>query len=561
MVRVGTWHLAVKNSHGAIWRRLEIMNTHRYANRSKARAAALAFGASLALCFAASAAMAAATFDVVGQPILALAKAQSEGRVTSLQLVDAYLARIAKLDKTGPSLHSVLAINSLARAQARALDAERAAGHVRGPLHGIPLLVKDNIETADPMPTTAGSLALAANIGHRDAPLVARLRAAGAVILGKTNLSEWANIRSSVSVSGWSAVGGQTRNPYTLDRNACGSSSGSAAAVAASLAAAAIGTETDGSITCPASMTGLVGIKPTVGLVSRTFVVPISHSQDTPGPLTHTVADAALLLGIMAGSDPLDPATRDADKHIADLTNSAPRDLHGVRIGVMRVSTALPAVKALLEATIARLGAAGATVVEVESPKESDKLNDLELAVMLTELKADLGNYLATTPKEVEVRTLADVIAFNQSHANEEMPIFGQDLFEKAQGTLGLQDTPYLEALETSRRIAGRDGLEKMFSAQQLAAIIAPTMGPAFLIDQINGDAINASGPGNLPAIAGFPHLTVPMGMVKGLPVGLSVIGAAWSDKEVLALGGALETIVGHVPRPSYQPQSRIYIQ
>ena len=561
MVRVGTWHLAVKNSHGAIWRRLEIMNTHRYANRSKARAAALAFGASLALCFAASAAMAAATFDVVGQPILALAKAQSEGRVTSLQLVDAYLARIAKLDKTGPSLHSVLAINSLARAQARALDAERAAGHVRGPLHGIPLLVKDNIETADPMPTTAGSLALAANIGHRDAPLVARLRAAGAVILGKTNLSEWANIRSSVSVSGWSAVGGQTRNPYTLDRNACGSSSGSAAAVAASLAAAAIGTETDGSITCPASMTGLVGIKPTVGLVSRTFVVPISHSQDTPGPLTHTVADAALLLGIMAGSDPLDPATRDADKHIADLTNSAPRDLHGVRIGVMRVSTALPAVKALLEATIARLGAAGATVVEVESPKESDKLNDLELAVMLTELKADLGNYLATTPKEVEVRTLADVIAFNQSHANEEMPIFGQDLFEKAQGTLGLQDTPYLEALETSRRIAGRDGLEKMFSAQQLAAIIAPTMGPAFLIDQINGDAINASGPGNLPAIAGFPHLTVPMGMVKGLPVGLSVIGAAWSDKEVLALGGALETIVGHVPRPTYQPQSRIYIQ
>ena len=561
MVRVGTWHLAVKNSHGAIWRRLEIMNTHRYANRSKARAAALAFGASLALCFAASAAMAAATFDVVGQPILALAKAQSEGRVTSLQLVDAYLARIAKLDKTGPSLHSVLAINSLARAQARALDAERAAGHVRGPLHGIPLLVKDNIETADPMPTTAGSLALAANIGHRDAPLVARLRAAGAVILGKTNLSEWANIRSSVSVSGWSAVGGQTRNPYTLDRNACGSSSGSAAAVAASLAAAAIGTETDGSITCPASMTGLVGIKPTVGLVSRTFVVPISHSQDTPGPLTHTVADAALLLGIMAGSDPLDPATRDADKHIADLTNSAPRDLHGVRIGVMRVSTALPAVKALLEATIARLGAAGATVVEVESPKESDKLNDLELAVMLTELKADLGNYLATTPKEVEVRTLADVIAFNQSHANQEMPIFGQDLFEKAQGTLGLQDTPYLEALETSRRIAGRDGLEKMFSAQQLAAIIAPTMGPAFLIDQVNGDAINASGPGNLPAIAGFPHLTVPMGMVKGLPVGLSVIGAAWSDKEVLALGGALETIVGHVPRPTYQPQSRIYIQ
>ncbi len=500
-----------------------------------------------------AAAATVAAFDVVGKSVKELADAQSRGRVTSLQLVDAYLERIGRLDRTGPALHSVLAINPKARAQARALDRERSAGRVRGPLHGIPILIKDNIETADPLPTTAGSLALANNYAGRDAPLVARLRAAGAVILGKANLSEWANIRSSVSISGWSAVGGQTRNPYALDRSACGSSSGSAAAVAASLAAAAVGTETDGSITCPASLNGVVGIKPTVGLVSRTNVVPISHSQDTPGPITHTVADAALLLGIMAGTDPLDQATRDADAHKADLADLAVRkDLIGVRVGVLKISGAPTDVKALYDSAVKRLASAGATLVDIEPPAGADNLGDMELTVMLTELKADLDAYLATTPAAQTTRTLADVIAFDRQHAAAEMPFFGQDLFERAQATGGLLDPQYLKALAASRLEAGRDGLDKIFSAQQLQVLIVPTMGPAFLIDPINGDAFNWSGPGNLPAIAGYPHLTVPMGLVKGLPVGLSVMGPAWSDGAVLALGGLIERLLGRLPPPTY---------
>ncbi|HLQ12952.1 MAG TPA: amidase [Steroidobacteraceae bacterium] len=493
-----------------------------------------------------------AGFNVVGNSVTELADAQSHGRVSSLQLVDAYLARIGKFDRAGPALRSVLAINPQARAQARALDRERAAGRVRGPLHGIPILVKDNIETADPLPTTAGSLALAQNVGGRDAPLVARLRAAGAVILGKSNLSEWANIRSSVSISGWSAVGGQTRNPYARDRSACGSSSGSAAAVAASLAAAAVGTETDGSITCPASVTGLVGLKPTVGLVSRTHVVPISHSQDTPGPITHTVADAALLLGVMAGTDPLDEATREADAHRNDLAASTPnKELRDVRIGVLQVNGAPPAIRALYELTVKHLADAGATLINVDTLADADKLGDAELTVMLTELKVDLDAYLATTPAAVKARSIVDIIAFDREHAGAEMPYFGQDLFERAVSTGGLKDPLYLKALETSRLAAGRDGLDKVLASQQLQVVIAPTTGPAFLIDPINGDAMSWDGPGNVPAIAGYPHLTIPMGLVKGLPVGLSVIGPAWSDGTVLALGGAIERLVGHVAPPA----------
>ncbi|MBS0387377.1 MAG: amidase [Proteobacteria bacterium] len=501
----------------------------------------------------ASAQSPAPAFDVTGKNIAELAAAQASGRVSSLQLVDAYLARIARIDRAGPALHSVLALNPDARAQARALDRERAAGHVRGPLHGIPLLVKDNIETADPLPTTAGSLALEDNRGGRDAPLVARLRAAGAVILGKTNLSEWANIRSTSSVSGWSAVGGQTRNPYALDRSPCGSSSGSGAAVAASLAAAAIGTETDGSITCPASMNGVVGIKPTVGLVSRTFVVPISHSQDTPGPIAHTVADAALLLGIIAGADPLDPATRGADSHRPDAEAvNREANLAGVRIGVMPAANALPGVQALLAAAVRRLKSAGAIVVDVEPPADTDKLGDYELTVMLTELKHDLDAYLASTPAAVKTRTLADVIAFNHAHASRELPLFGQELFDRAQATAGLTDAAYVRALESSRRIAGHDGLDRIFSGQKLQALIAFTEGPAMPIDPVNGDAINGSGPGNLPAIAGYPHLTLPMGLVKGLPVGLSVIGPAWSDATVLSIGAGIERVLGPIAPPHY---------
>jgi len=472
--------------------------------------------------------------------------------VSSLQLVDAYLARIARIDRGATGLHSVLAINPAARAQARALDKERAAGHLRGPLHGIPLLIKDNIETADPMPTTAGSLALADNRTGRDAPLVARLRAAGAVILGKTNLSEWANMRSTSSISGWSAVGGQTRNPYALDRSACGSSSGSAAAVAASLAAAAIGTETDGSITCPASMNGVVGIKPTVGLVSRSFVVPISHSQDTPGPIAHTVADAAMLLRVISGSDPLDPATRGADarRRAADAADAS-ATLAGVRIGVLPATNALSAVQDLYATAVRRLAAAGAIIVDV-APPDSDKLGDFELTVLLTDLKSDLNAYLASTPAAVKTRTLADLIAFNRAHAATEMPLFGQELFTRAEATAGPQDAAYVHALEDGRRIAGRDGIDRIMAEHQLQALIAFTEGPAMPIDPVNGDAINGSGPGNLPAIAGYPNLTLPMGLVKGLPVGLSVIGPAWSDGSVLSIGLRVERVLGPIAPPRY---------
>ena len=496
---------------------------------------------------------AAAPFDVVGKDISNLSAAQAQGRVTALQLVDAYLARIARIDRAGPALHSVLALNPDARAQARALDRERAAGQVRGPLHGIPLLIKDNIETADPLATTAGSLALAGNRGDRDAPLVARLRAAGAVILGKTNLSEWANMRSTSSISGWSAIGGQTHNPYALDRSPCGSSSGSGAAVAASLAAAAIGTETDGSITCPASMNGVVGMKPTVGLVSRTHVIPISHSQDTPGPIAHTVADAALLLQVMAGTDALDAATRDADSHRPELGRVAANAiLNGVRIGLLLAPNALPGVQALLADAARRLTAAGAIIIEVEPPSEADKIGDMETTVLLFELKADLNSYLATTPATVSTRTLADLIAFNHANATGEMPLFGQELFERAQAKGGLDDAGYLQARQNSLRIAGRDGLDKIFADHQLQGLIAYTEGPAMPIDPVNGDAINGSGPGNLPAIAGYPHLTVPMGLVKGLPVGLSVIGLAWSDEKVLAIGAACERLLGPSAPPQY---------
>src|SRR5712671_2128543 len=473
-------------------------------------------------------------------------------RVSSEYLVRNYLKRIESLDSAGPHLRSVLIVNPNALAQARDLDKERKAKGARGPLHGIPILLKDNIESADPMPTTAGSLALKENFTGRDSPVVASLRAAGAIILGKTNLSEWANFRSDHSINGWSAVGGLTRNPYVLDRTACGSSSGSGVAIAASLAAAAVGTETDGSITCPASVTGLVGLKPTVGLVSRTHVVPISHSQDTPGPITHTVADAALLLGVMAGTDPLDEATREADAHRNDLAASTPnKELRDVRIGVLQVNGAPPAIRALYELTVKHLADAGATLINVDTLADADKLGDAELTVMLTELKVDLDAYLATTPAAVKARSIVDIIAFDREHAGAEMPYFGQDLFERAVSTGGLKDPLYLKALETSRLAAGRDGLDKVLASQQLQVVIAPTTGPAFLIDPINGDAMSWDGPGNVPAIAGYPHRTIPMGLVKGLPVGLSVIGPAWSDGTVLALGGAIERLVGHVAPPA----------
>jgi amidase len=396
-------------------------------------------------------------------------------------------------------------------------------------------------------------LALAANVTNRDAPLVRRLKGAGAIILGKANLSEWANIRSAGSISGWSAVGGLTKNPYALDRNACGSSSGTGAAIAASLGAAGVGTETDGSITCPASLNGLVGLKPTVGLVSRTHVVPISHSQDTAGPMTRSVEDAAILLAAMAGSDPADPATAAADARKADyvaaLSNAS---LTGQRLGVLGYARLSPRMDKVFAEAVAKLKAAGAEMIEIDDFKPPEGLGAQEMTVMLCELKADLDAYLASTPPAVKTRTLAEVIAFNLATPRE-LVLFGQDLFERAEATKGLGDPDYVRARAESLQAAGPDGIDKLVSAHRLDALIAPSYGPAWRIDIATGD--RGSGfSSRLAAIAGYPHLTVPMGQVRGLPVGLSFIGAAWSEAKLLGLGCAFEQATHARRAPTYAP-------
>jgi amidase len=475
------------------------------------------------------------------------------GKVTSAALVEAYAARIRAIDWAGPELNSVIALSPRALDDARAMDAERTAGRVRGPLHGVPLLIKDNLETSDGLPTTAGSLALKDNVTRRDAPAVARLKAAGAVVLGKTNLSEWANIRSSASVSGWSAVGGLTRNPYALDRSAGGSSSGTGTAIAASLAAAGIGTETDGSVVCPSAFAGLVGLKPTVGLVSRTHVVPISHSQDTPGPMTRTVADAALLLTAMAGSDPADPATAEADArredYVAALTGAS---LAGKRLGVLPDAPMRPALARVFEAAMETLRGAGAEVIRIGGYEFPAELPPRENAVLMSELKADLAAYLAATPDAVPHRTLADLIAFNRATPRE-LAIFGQELFERAEATAGLDDPAYLEARAACVRLAGAEGIDRLLAEHQLDALIAPSYGPAPRVDIGSG----SSGWGRtsrLPAVAGYPHLTLPMGEVLGLPVGLSFIGPAWSEARLLALGSAFEVVAQARRAPTFAP-------
>ncbi len=449
-------------------------------------------------------------------------------------------AAIDRIEALNPRLNAVIAVDPTALDQARTLDRIRRA---RGPLFGMPILIKDNIETIGPLPTTAGSLALVDNVTNRDAPLVARLRAAGAVIVGKANLSEWANIRSSDSISGWSAVGGQVRNPHALDRNPCGSSSGSAAAVASGMVPAASGTETDGSITCPAAINGIVGFKPTVGLVSRTHVVPISHSQDTPGPMTRTVRDAALIMDAIAGSDPADPATAEADRRREDYAaRLSPDALRGVRLGVLRFSAGF-GTEAVFDEALAVLRAQGAELVEItEFPaQQRQDIGRNELSVLLAELKHDMNAYLATLPPNVRPRTLADLIAFNRAHADAEMTLFGQDLFEQAEATPGLNDD-YRRARETSLRLAGTEGIDRLLRQHNVVALIAPTRPAAWMIDAVHGDVSPGGGiAGSLAAVTGYPHLTVPMGQIRGLPVGLSFIGPQWSDALILSLGYAYE--------------------
>jgi amidase len=463
------------------------------------------------------------------------------GKLTSKALVQQYLARIAAIDKAGPRINAVIELNPDALRIAEDLDRERKAGKVRGSLHGIPVLIKDNIATADKMSTTAGSLALAGVRASKDAFVAQKLREAGAVILGKTNLSEWANMRSTHSVSGWSGRGGQTRNPYALDRNTSGSSSGSGAAIAAGLATLAIGTETDGSIVSPASTCGIVGIKPTLGLVSRSGIIPIAHSQDTAGPMTRSVADAALLLAAIAGFDAQDEATQDSRAKAIDYAAALRKDgLQGKRIGVARnFFGSSPAIDAVIEKELAVLKAQGAVLVDVQVPN-IDKYNDSELEVLLAEFRPDLEAYLANYAPHAPVKTMADVIAFNEKNADRELQHFGQEHLVAAQGKSGLGDKAYREALANNHRYAREEGIDKILREEKLDALVAPTGGTAWLTDYINGDHYGGSF-SSPAAVAGYPHVTVPAGFVAGLPVGISFVGGAWSDAALIGMAHAYE--------------------
>ena len=493
-------------------------------------------GISLALC------LAGCTAQQVAQPVPAPAIAPPEA-LPILSPTEEAIQRIRRIDA---QTHAVLSIDPTAVDQANRVT----ASGLSGPLAGKPILIKDNIEVAGSLPTTAGSLALINNVTNRDAPLVTRLRAAGMVIIGKANLSEWANIRSNDSISGWSAVGGQTRNPFALDRNPCGSSSGSGAAVGAGIVDYAIGTETNGSITCPASANGIVGFKPSVGLVSRTHIVPISVTQDTAGPMTRTVRQAAEIMTAIAGSDPADPATAEADKRKADYVSALDgATLKGKRFGLMRFAAGF-GTDPVLERALALLRAQGAEIVEIKELGGS-KQGPKQLEVLLSELEVTLNAYLATTPPRVTTRTLADVIAFNKANPRE-LALFGQDLFEKAEATKGLADPAYKKAREDGIRFAGVNGIDRLLKANKVDALIGPTVSAAWPIDAVHGDQYPGGGGGWLAAIAGYPHLTVPMGQVKGLPIGLSFIGPKWSDAQMLALGYAYEQARGPLAEPRF---------
>ena len=495
---------------------------------------------------------AVADFELEEVTIAQLQDAMRTGARTSRSICAAYLNRIKELD---PKVRAVIETNPEALAIADRLDAERKAGHARGPLHGIPVLIKDNIATGDRMMTTAGSLALVGPPAPRDAALVTRLRAAGAVIIGKTNLSEWANIRSNHSVSGWSGRGGQCRNPYALDRNPCGSSSGTGAAISANFAAVGVGTETDGSIVCPSGANSLVGLKPTLGLVSRSGVIPIAHSQDTAGPMCRTVTDAAILLGALAGADPADAATATAPASIPDYTKALdPNGLKGARIGVARAAFGSPEGDRLVNAALDVLKAQGATLVDpVEIPHMRD-YGDQEFTVLLYELKADLNAYLAGLGSSAQVKTLADVIAFNDAHKSAEMPYFGQETFLQAQEKGPLSDDAYVEALAHCRRLSRVEGVDVAFAKDKLDALVAPTGGPAWLIDWVNGDCSGAGGNSSIAAVAGYPTITVPVGYSFGLPVGMSFIGKPWTEAALIKYAYAYEQAAKPRRPPRFLP-------
>jgi amidase len=493
-------------------------------------------------------------FDLEEATIASLIGDQQSGRRTARAIAERYLARIESVDRNGPSLHSVIELNPDALAIADALDAERKSKGLRGPLHGIPVLIKDNIDTADRMSTTAGSLALEGSIASRDAFIVSRLRAAGAVILGKTNLSEWANFRSTHSTSGWSGRGGLVLNPYALDRNACGSSSGTASAIAANLAAVGVGTETDGSIVCPSAATALVGVKPTVGLVSRSGIIPIAHSQDTAGPMTRTVEDAAILLEALAAADTSDPATTTPRRRQLAYRAALDRDaLRGARIGVARASFFgySDVTDKIAEAAIAAMKAQGAVIVDPTNIPYAGKYDASEIEVLLYEFKADLNRYLRGLGPSARVRSLAEVIAFDEANQSREMPYFGQELLVRAQKKGPLTEQAYRDALARNHRLSRTEGIDAVMDKYRLDALIAPTGNPAWTTDLVNGD--HFTGSSSTPAaVAGYPSVTVPAGSAFGLPVGISFIGRAWKDDLVLKLAYAYEQATRHRRPPTF---------
>lgn len=501
-----------------------------------------------------------APFELEEATIAQLQQWMTSGRFTSRALCEMYLGRIAEIDRKGPSIRSVLQLNPDALAIADALDAQRKAGKSRGPMHGIPVLIKDNIDTHDRMTTAAGSLALAHSIAPRDSFVAERLREAGAVILGKTNLSEWANYRSTHASSGWSGMGGQTRNPYALDRTPSGSSSGSGAATAASLCAVAVGTETDGSITSPSAVQSLVGIKPTVGLVSRAGIIPISHSQDTAGPMARTVTDVAILLGVLTGVDPRDVATTPSARHKrSDYTAFLDvNGLKGARIGIPRKNYFgySVATDAIIGEAIAVMRSAGAIIID---PIELGSEGNGEGTVLSYEFKADINSYLASLGAASPVKTLADLIAFNAAHRSEEMPYFGQEIFETSQARGPLTDRKYRDALAADSRRSRAEGIDAAIAKYKLDAIAAPTQEPPGLIDLVNGDSGGGGSATSLPAVAGYPHITVPAGYSFGLPIGLSLFGPAWSEPVLIKLAYAFEQKTKARRAPRFRPTAELH--
>jgi amidase len=496
-------------------------------------------------------------FELEEITLAQLQAGMAASRMTSHSITQQYLARIDELDRKGPSLHHVIEINPDALSIADSLDRERKAGRVRGPLHGIPVLLKDNVDTADRMTTTAGSYALAGSIPLQDSTVAAKLRAAGAILLGKTNLSEWANFRSSHSSSGWSGRGGQAKNPYVLDRNPCGSSSGSAAAVAANLSALAIGTETDGSIVCPSSANGIVGIKPTLGLVSRAGIIPIAHSQDTAGPMARTVRDAAIMLGVLAGADPRDSATSSAGtRGQTDYTKFLDvNGLRGARIGVARTKFFgySDVTDKVINDAIDAMKAQGAVVVDPANIETAGKFDDSEYDVLLYEFKADLNSYLASLGPKAPVKTLQDIIEYNDRHKDQEMPYFGQEIMIQAQAKGPLTEKKYVDELASNLKMSRTDGIDATMDKYKLDAIVAPTGGPAWTTDLINGD--HFSGASSTPAaVAGYPNINVPAGYSHQLPIGISFFGRAYSEPVLIKLAYAYEQATKHRRAPRFIP-------